>query len=148
MLAPLVALLQRPGSVVGPVELSRKSAEQLGHRKVGLAIAVVHRGIEHDRALRGEPGIAAPEIAVQQGWFCLVVSENFHRWSGDVDAVALRELDLRSDAPLDPELRPVFAPAVRLRRGADVVVAPPAEARAALAVRGCQHLTERSEVMT
>ena len=45
-----------------------------------------------------------------------------------------------------PELRPVVAPAVLLRRSADVVVALPAEARAGLAMRLREHAAQRGEV--
>ena len=49
------------------MEGRRKSAEQLGHREIGLAIADVDGGVEHDRgAISQGTRVAAPQIAVQQ----------------------------------------------------------------------------------
>src|SRR5690242_20025808 len=67
----------------------------------------------------------------------------------DIDRVpvALRQRKLRAEPPLAPELGPAGTGAVLLRRGADVVVARPAEALAFRpAVQGGEHASQRGVV--
>ena len=61
-------------------------------------------------------------------------------------AISARERELRLQAPVAPEMRPAFAPAVLLRRRTDEIVARPAEALRLLAVHGSEHAAERREV--
>src|SRR5262245_53214013 len=61
-LAPLtVTWLERPGVLVGAVELGREAAEQMSHRQIRLAVSVVNRGIEdHRLAICTHCSVAAP----------------------------------------------------------------------------------------
>src|SRR5262245_14512580 len=53
---------QRPRGLISGVERCTESAEQSGHRQIGLAITVVHRRVEYDRGtvLVGR-SVAAPQ---------------------------------------------------------------------------------------
>src|SRR5262245_52142136 len=62
-----ITAVERPSLAIGGLEGVAEAAEQLGHGNVGLAIARVDRGIEHDRrAVSQASGIAGPPIAVQK----------------------------------------------------------------------------------
>src|SRR5258708_14026568 len=61
-------------------------------------------------------------------------------------SIPFSHLELRLQTPLDPDLRPVIAPAVPLRREADPVVAHPAEALRGLAMKRGEHASHRRPV--
>src|SRR5262245_56622289 len=57
----LVAAGDRMYLAVALVEALREAAEELGHGEIGLRVAVVHRGVEHDRRTALEDGgVPAP----------------------------------------------------------------------------------------
>src|SRR5688572_25121953 len=68
------------------------------------------------------------------------------RWACQLVSPFRRQSELRLHPLLEPERGPVVAPRVAMRRGADVVVAVPAEARTALAVRLREHASKGGEV--
>src|SRR5207302_7801302 len=63
-----------------------------------------------------------------------------------IKTVLPRQVELGPQAPLPPEFSPVVAPAVLLRRRADIVVAMPAEARPGVAMRRSEHSAQCGEV--
>src|SRR3954463_6901565 len=112
------------------MERRRKSAEELCHREIDLAIAVVHRWIEeHRRAVWQEGDVAVPEVAVDKRCRRRVAIQQVAD-TCDVDAipVAPRELKLRLQPLLAPERLPVARLRIALRRRADVAVALPSVA--------------------
>src|SRR5262245_40014941 len=69
----LVPSADRTHFPVPLVEARPKAPEQLGHREIGFAVTVIDGRIEHDRgAIREEPSVPAPEVAVKQRWRRLV----------------------------------------------------------------------------
>jgi hypothetical protein len=83
---------------------------------------------------------------VQQAGLRLMIPEQFEAGDGKPKTVARRELELRPHAALQPKLGPVVAPAVRLRGGADEVVAQPAEPRSGSTVRPGEDAAELGKV--
>src|SRR5215469_12222564 len=58
---------QRRGTLVGAIEACAEATEKLGQGEIGLAVAVVDRGIEEHRlARRGREPVPAPQISVQK----------------------------------------------------------------------------------
>ena len=132
--------VERPLGRVGLVEARAEAAEQPRHREVSFAVAVVHGGIEDDgRPVREHRAVAGPEVAVQQGRQRAVAGEERGNPLDEPAAAILqaaamavfrRAVELESESPLAPEIRPVIGGRVRLRRRADRVVAVEAVAAA------------------
>src|SRR5215472_4398888 len=116
---------QRRGALVSAIKGWAKATEKTGHGKIGLAVAVIDRGIEHHRFPRSarEP-VSAPQIPVQERSARPVTGEQ-RRQSFEQPRAAraetpwktpfLAEHQLRAQAPLAEELHPVRAPFIRLR---------------------------------
>ena len=140
-----IAVGERPRIAVRGMEVAAKSAEQLGHRDVGLAIADVDRRVEDDRrAIRQAGGVARPQVAVQERRRGFVPAQQRRQRGEQALALALQrarvavarsERELRREALVTEESAPVVGPAVALRCATDPVVAMPAEALARRAVK-------------
>src|SRR5207249_7422121 len=110
--------------------------------------AAVDGRVEKQRlALGGNGGVAAPQISVQErGPRAVPLERSQDRLSLDVEPVASRQFEMGPKAPFAPVIGPVAAPGVRLRRRADVVVAPPAKARCGLAMRFGERTAKRGVI--
>ncbi|CDH46496.1 hypothetical protein BN874_470003 [Candidatus Contendobacter odensis Run_B_J11] len=147
-----IAGSQRQRLPIGDVKGFRETAEQFGHRQVRLAVALVNRRIEdHRLAIRRAIGIAAPKIAVQQRRSRLAADKQPVQLHPQLLALLLqnsgvaitgREVQLKPQPPLTPELDPVVAISIRLGSSADGVVTMPAETRSRLSVQRGQLPTE------
>src|SRR5690606_37111751 len=150
--APLAPRGRGPRLVVRAVERVAEAAEQAGHREIGFPITVIDRRIVNKgRAVRVCAPVAAPKIAVQQARRRRVAREECvepieqraaERENVGADAVRACKLELMTEPAFAEELDPVLAPAVRLRRAADVVVAMPAESIAGRSMKPSERRAE------
>ena len=129
----LGAFGQRPDLLVSVIKVPAETSEEMRHRQIGFAAAIVGGGVDQDRFAFGiRQVIPAPKIAVEQarrfGGLADQVVQSVEQDTSSAQKVWIRmtflarQFELEPKAVLAPELDPIVFPTVGLGCAPQVVV--------------------------